>query len=168
MMARWRWALVALIAAGNLIAFWPLITREPQIACEPEMAVPAGLFAPVAGRSGMVHELSGVRATWHLSGPDSLSNAGLEVAGETLPWTAEHVRRLCTDGMPCALKIDAPERFALLYVEPSEAGPVGAMIVQDAPDRRLVLNAAPGETPADASCAALAAWFAFARQVLPG
>ncbi|SIN74879.1 hypothetical protein [Vannielia litorea] len=161
-MTRWRWAVVAAVVAANILAFLPLLRRETQVTCQPEMALPEGLLAGVAP-DGLVHELVGLDATWHLSGPQSLSNDGIETADGVKPWRAEHVRHLCTEGLPCALKIETDDRFALLWVEASEPGYSGAMVVQDAPDRRLTLSAAAEETAEGAACGVLAAWFAFVR-----
>ncbi len=166
-MTRWRWVLVAAVVVANLLAFLPLLRREVAVACVPEMALPEGLLAPVAGQAGRVHELAGLRATWHLSGPQSLSNEGIETAEGLLPWRAENARALCAEGLPCALKQETPERFALLWVEPAETGFAGALVVQDAADRRLTLSGAPEQTAEGAACGALAAWFAFARTELP-
>ncbi|MBS8226606.1 hypothetical protein [Vannielia litorea] len=165
-MTRWRWALVVAVLAATLLVIPHLLHREVKVACVPEMALPQGLLAPVADKAGQVHTLAGVDATWHLSGPDSLSNSGIDTDDGLLPWRAENARGLCTPDLPCALKVAAPERFALLWVERADARWAGAMVVQDAPDRRLSLSGQPADGPEDAACSVLAAWFAFARTQL--
>ncbi|QDC10988.1 hypothetical protein FHY55_17880 [Oceanicola sp. D3] len=156
---------MAAVAAANLLAWPHLLRRDVRVECLPEMVVRSGLLDG-AGPEGVVHELPGVRATWHLSGPGSLSNQGIETEAGLVPWRAEHARQLCHEGLPCALKVESESRFALLWVEPAEQGYAGALVVQDSADRRVTFSGRAEETAEGAACAALAGWFAFARTEL--